>query len=147
MRGEGMAGGRRPGRWINRVALGVWAVAALACDDDGDPNYTPATGADNGARCIFSPAGATGCRGQECLAFPAAQLGICSEPCTDACRYGGTCARLPDLAERVCMVPCTSGADCQSGFACQPIDGLQTCEGGASCAAPEVNAWCVPFTG
>ena len=130
--------------WCIFLALGL---GPLGCDDDSE-GYTPPTGADNGARCIISPAGAAGCSGGQCLGLEGAQIGICSQVCSDTCSFGGVCIDLPDDEGpgKWCIQPCESGADCTDGFECQPIDGAVQCDEGG-CGVPDVNAFCVPFRG
>ncbi|MCA9548187.1 MAG: hypothetical protein KC613_27475 [Myxococcales bacterium] len=128
------------------VGLGLaLGLGALGCDDDGT-GYTPASGAENGARCIQSVAGASGCLGGECLGLPGAQIGMCTEACSANCRYGGVCLDLPDRDGRFCIQPCATGADCAQGFECQPIEDAVQCDA-AGCGVPDVNAFCVAFRG
>lgn len=119
---------------------------ALGCDDGGGSFDTPASmGRDNGASCFFSGAGADICGGRLCVGFAGDDLGLCSEPCTDACRRGGICGATP-LGERVCLVRCVDDGDCGDEFiSCQPaLEGMLLCPALNCEPAPEGIRFCLP---
>jgi hypothetical protein len=108
-------------------ANGTCGTTANACDNNSD-----CTGA--GSVCVYGPTG-----------------GVCTAP-ADQCFDEQQCATGDKCVSGVCIVGCTSNADCRDGYACNPTLGVcsnaaKTCSVTNDCGGPTtvcVGGTCVP---
>lgn len=88
---------------------------------EGGSTNTPAGKTATGGECTPSSAGAQACAGNECLQLNQnrqGKAGICTEACdTGTCKFGGQCLDTGALG-KVCVIPCTTDAQCIDGFVC-----------------------------
>ncbi len=126
-------------------------LALCACGDDGESIDSKPGAQMNGAKCLFSNAGANVCRGGICLGIAEeSAFGVCSEPCSVGveCKYGGVCALIdsPALDARHCLVECTApGSSCPDSppVACFPWAAIHPCDNGG-CQQDDSRSWCQP---
>ncbi len=129
------------------MRLGLLALCALGLgcgEEDETLQGSTTSGRENGESCIFTNAGANGCKGKLCVGVLGSALGVCSEPCTDTCNFGGRCGVLPEVPDRVCLKDCETDVECRENYGCLPSAAIKVCEG-TSCEANLDVTWCVPL--
>jgi hypothetical protein len=109
--------GRRAGAFITGVILGAVAGCESSTDllGDASPDLAGLQTTVVGGPCVDRNDCAAGSR---CLTGGDFPGGICTTPCAadSPCPRGSVCV---DEAEGVCLLACTSPADCRAGYGCK----------------------------